>query len=112
MRAQRRTAKNKPKSTASFKRVSTVAVKKCGTSARAVLAVKLMCVLLSLREVNNHLQGLYAEVGKIVYEHQMASPSASKLPPPHVKELFHKIIPLRKKMEKLERESRTMKKTA
>lgn len=72
---------------------------------RAISAVKLVGILFHERELRNHLQGLYAEAGKIVYEKQMRGPSPIKSPSSHVIELFHRIAALRKKIERLEQDA-------
>ena len=50
-----------------------------GSARRAISLVKLVGIRLRLKEHNNHLQGLYAELGKIIYEQQMHRQCAGRL---------------------------------
>jgi hypothetical protein len=78
---------------------------------KAISLVKLVGVSLKLREHNNHLQGLYAELGKIVFDqHRRPGASASKRWSAVMTGIADRINELRKKMERLEREAKALQK--
>jgi len=81
-----------------------------GSARRAISLVKLVGIRLRLKEHNNHLQGLYAELGKIVYEQQMhRSARAGCIRSTGIEGLVDKIMEMRKKMDRMEREARHLK---
>ena len=80
---------------------------------KAVSLVKLVGVSMRLREHNNHLQGLYAELGKIVYDQQLRlGTSATRRWSAAMTGLADRINELKKKMVRLEREVKALKKAA
>ena len=77
---------------------------------RAISLVKLVGIRLRLQEHNNHLQGLYAELGKIVYEQQMHRRArAGCIRSTGIEGLVDKIMEMRKKMDRMEREAGRLK---
>jgi hypothetical protein len=89
------------------------AAKKHPDERKAISMVKLVGVSMKLREHNNHLQGLYAELGKIVFDHHLRpGSSAPRRWSAAMTGLADKISELRKKMTRLEREVKTLKKAA
>jgi hypothetical protein len=58
-----------------------------------------------LKEHNTHLQGLYAELGKAVYELHRKEPRAKSKQSHDVAELFDKIAEMRRKKLRLEQEA-------
>ena len=80
---------------------------------QAVSLVKLVGITMRLKELNNHLQGLYAELGRIVYEQQRhRSARISRMHKAGMERLMDSIMEMRKKMDRLEREARSLKKAA
>jgi hypothetical protein len=78
---------------------------------KAVSMVKLVGVAMRLKEHNNHLQGLYAELGKIVYEQQTRKRAGTVKPrPTGAAGLVEKITLMNKKMTLLEQEAKALKK--
>ncbi len=64
-----------------------------------------------LKEHNNHLQGLYAELGKIVYEQQMRKKAVTAKPQSTgAAGLAEKITLMKKKMTLLEQQAKALKK--
>jgi len=73
---------------------------------QAISLVKLVGITLRLKEHNNHLQGLYAELGKIVYEQQLPrSARAGCIRSSAIGGLVDRIMEMRKKMYRMEREA-------
>ncbi|HWR71786.1 MAG TPA: hypothetical protein VN604_01310 [Nitrospirota bacterium] len=66
----------------------------------------------NLRDLNLHLQGLYAELGKAVYDLQGKKPDAVSKRSRELKDLFGKIAEMRSKISKIEQASRHSLKTA
>jgi hypothetical protein len=58
-----------------------------------------------LKEHNTHLQGLYAELGKSIYELYWKEPRAASKRSHDVAELFFKITEMRRKKSRLEQEA-------
>jgi hypothetical protein len=80
---------------------------------KAISMVKLVGVSMKLREHNNHLQGLYAELGKVVFDQHLRLGSGTPRRWSAVMTgLAGRIEELRKKMTLLEREVKTLKKAA
>jgi len=80
---------------------------------KTISLVKLVGVSMRLREHNNHLQGLYAELGKIVYDQQLRlGTSATRRWSAAMTGLADRINELKKKMMRLEREVKALKKAA
>jgi hypothetical protein len=101
MKSRTRTIRAKPK------------VKDRPVEHKAVPLVKLVGVTMRLKEHNNHLQGLYAELGKIVYDQQLLrSPNIARQRSAARAGLVDKITEMKRKMMRLEREARALKRTA
>jgi hypothetical protein len=76
---------------------------------RAIAMVKLAGITLRLKEQNNHLQGLYAELGKIVYEQRIhRSVRAGRRGSTAMEGIVEKIKEMRKNMDRMEREARLL----
>jgi len=81
-----------------------------GSARRAISLVKLVGIRLRLKELNNHFQGLYAELGKIVYEQQIHRRArAGCIQSTGIEGLVDKIMEMRKKMDRMEREAMHLK---
>jgi hypothetical protein len=78
---------------------------------KAISLVKLVGISMRLMEQNNHLQGLYAELGKMLYDQQLehGKHAAVRLSA-ECKKLAEKIAEMRKKMALLENEAAQLKK--
>lgn len=80
---------------------------------KAISMVKLVGVTMKLLGHNNHLQGLYAELGKIVFDqHLRLGSNAPRRWSIAMTGLADRIDELRKKMARLEQEVKTLKKAA
>lgn len=101
MKSRTRTIRAKPK------------VKDRPVERKAVSLVKLGGVTMRLKEHNNHLQGLYAELGKIVYDQQLLrSPNTARQRPVAQAGLVEMITEMKRKMMRLEREAGALKRSA
>ena len=78
---------------------------------KAVSLVKLVGFNMKIKEQNNHLQGLYAEVGKLVYEQQQQRGATAKRQPAGMTATIERITEMKKKIASLEREAEELKKT-
>lgn len=74
--------------------------------------LKLFGLEMKLKDQSNHLQGLYAELGKVIYELQGGKPGGLIRRSSEAGELFEKIAEMRRKKHRLELEARTLKKAA
>jgi len=88
------------------------AIKSSRSVHQAVSLVKLVGITMRLREMNNHLQGLYAELGKIVYEKHHRGAKIGRVSKSGTEGLMDSIMEMRNKMDRLEREARLLKKAA
>jgi len=87
--------------------------KKHSDERKAVSLVKLVGVSMILKEHNNHLQGLYAELGKIAHDQQLRlGSSATRRWSAAMTGLADRINELKKKMVRLEREVKVLKRAA
>jgi hypothetical protein len=95
-----------------FKSVATaMGTKADKATGKAVSMVKLVGVAMRLKEHNNHLQGLYAELGRIVYEQQTRKRAGTeKSRPTGAAGYVEKITMMKKKMTLLEQEAKALKK--
>lgn len=79
----------------------------------AVSLVKLVGITMKLKELNNHIQGLYAELGKLVVDQQIQrNARVDRMQKVKMEGLLDTIMEMRKKIEGLERDARTLKKVA
>jgi len=68
---------------------------------------------MKLKELNNHIQGLYAELGKLVVDQQIQrNARVDRMQKVKMEGLLDTIMEMRKKIEGLERDARTLKKVA
>lgn len=72
---------------------------------RTLSILKRFGLEMKLKEHNSHLQGLYAELGKAVYEMHRKEPRAKSKQSHDVAELFGKIEAMRRKKSRLEQEA-------
>ena len=79
---------------------------------KTVSILKLFGLEMKLKDQSNHLQGLYAELGKVLYELHRDRPGAVIRRSPDAGELFERIAEMRKKKHRLELEARTLKRAA
>jgi hypothetical protein len=84
-----------------------------GAARKAVALVKLVGITMRLKEHNNHLQGLYAELGKIVYEQRTHHRGrAGCIRSTGVEGLADSITEMRKKMDRMEQEASRLRRAA
>lgn len=80
---------------------------------KAIALVKLVGITMRLKEYNNHLQGLYAELGKIVYEQRISRRTRTGcIRSAGVDGLGDKITEMRKKMDRMEQEASRLRRAA
>jgi hypothetical protein len=106
MKARSRTARtgSKPK-----KRPAAKTMGGKTTSRKAVSLVKLVGITLRLKEQNNHLQGLYAELGKLFYEQRTHRGAGSgHRRSTGMEGIAEKIREMRKNMDRMEREAKLL----
>lgn len=79
---------------------------------RAIILWKSVAAEMKLRDLNLHLQGLYAELGKRVYELQGKKPATGSKRSRELEDLFGKISEMRRNKSKIEQASRIPSRTA
>lgn len=80
---------------------------------KSISLVKVVGLTMRWQEQNNHLQGLYAELGKLVYEQQTRKKVNVKKPRSlETTARVEKIAEIRKTMHRLEREIKALRKAA
>lgn len=96
--------------------VKTVAVSKTITAdatEKSISLVKVVGLTMRWQEQNNHLQGLYAELGRLFYEQQTRrNTKVVKLRPTDTTTRVEKIAEIRKTMHRLEREIKALRNAA